>query len=286
MYRSNWQLAFTVLLVLSIIGMDAEGRPQRALAHQQPSPTGTKSASPEAIKKLIAEMGDKDFQVRERATRALEALGKAALPALKDAATTATDLEIQRRARQVVTRLEGTQAPQVGVQTRVARLLAAKDSPSDRQVVAACYLLTAGRLPRDPEYAAGEKQLAGAKDRLAPAQKLTDALLEGAEFNKDLAGINLRLLTLQGEIQQLELRGALQRLNSDEIQDLIRDVGRKLQAIRALGDEQQQLLAFLLILSRFPSEGEQATLKRERKRFTMDDLVFALMNTREFIVKK
>jgi len=54
------------------------------------------------IDRLIEQLGDDHFAMREAASRKLDALGKPALPALRKAAASSADLEIRRRATQVV----------------------------------------------------------------------------------------------------------------------------------------------------------------------------------------
>jgi hypothetical protein len=63
------------------------------------------AASPAAIKKIIQQLGSADFAEREMATKRLEAIGKPALPALREAAKNNEDAEIQRRAQRLVKRL-------------------------------------------------------------------------------------------------------------------------------------------------------------------------------------
>jgi WD40 repeat protein len=57
------------------------------------------------IERLIRELGDEDFDVRQAATEKLAKIGEAALPALKQAAD-GKDLEVKRRAADLLARIE------------------------------------------------------------------------------------------------------------------------------------------------------------------------------------
>ncbi len=70
-----------------------------------------------AVSRLIGQLGSRKYAEREAAARKLAAVGEPALPALRRAARTA-ELEIRRRAEQLVRRIE--------VEAEAARLLAGK----------------------------------------------------------------------------------------------------------------------------------------------------------------
>jgi RNA polymerase sigma factor (sigma-70 family) len=61
--------------------------------------------TPAEVKKLIAELGDADFAVRQRATKRLIEAGKEVLPALR-AALPAAEVEVQRRLEAIIDRIE------------------------------------------------------------------------------------------------------------------------------------------------------------------------------------
>ncbi|MBI5725232.1 MAG: HEAT repeat domain-containing protein [Planctomycetes bacterium] len=73
---------------------------------EKPGATGpatAPAASQEEIKKLIAQLGDKDFKVREAATKRLIEIGKPALPALRDVVkNNASDSEAVERAKIII----------------------------------------------------------------------------------------------------------------------------------------------------------------------------------------
>lgn len=81
------------LLVLSLLGM-----PSGAWADSAPPAVLT-------VEQWIEQLGDRDFAARERAARAIEALGADALPALRKARTH-TDQEIRKRAEHWIPQLE------------------------------------------------------------------------------------------------------------------------------------------------------------------------------------
>jgi hypothetical protein len=70
-----------------------------------PAPAPAKPAEPGEIERLIKELGDDSFEVREAAGRRLAEIGAPALPALRKAAD-AADPEVRNRARRLVETLE------------------------------------------------------------------------------------------------------------------------------------------------------------------------------------
>jgi hypothetical protein len=71
-----------------------------------------RSGKPERIEQLIAELDDKEFKVREKASRELEQFGDWAAPAIRKAlkASPPPSLERQRRLQQVLTAIEAKKA--------------------------------------------------------------------------------------------------------------------------------------------------------------------------------
>jgi hypothetical protein len=69
------------------------------------APAATQPAS-EEIKKLIDQLGDNDYPKREDAAKKLKAVGKPALPALKEAIAGNEDPEVVSRAQALVKRIE------------------------------------------------------------------------------------------------------------------------------------------------------------------------------------
>jgi WD40 repeat protein len=70
-----------------------------------PAPAGPDEKAAD-IDKLIRQLGDEDFDVREAATEQLAKIGEAAVPALKKAAAGNPDAEVKQRAATVLTRIE------------------------------------------------------------------------------------------------------------------------------------------------------------------------------------
>jgi hypothetical protein len=88
--------AATLPLILVVICLILTS--PRARAADQP-------ASPDEIKKLIAQLGDDDYKTRDAAAQRLRAIGKPAVPALQEALNNA-DPEVVARAQTLIKRLE------------------------------------------------------------------------------------------------------------------------------------------------------------------------------------
>ena len=69
------------------------------------TPPAAKPAADVAIQQLVQQLGDNDFRKRDEASRALQAAGAQALPALR-IARNSTDAEVRRRANELVPALE------------------------------------------------------------------------------------------------------------------------------------------------------------------------------------
>jgi hypothetical protein len=270
-----------------------------AVAASQTGPA--EQPSPEAVAKLIAQLGAAEFRVREQASFELEKLGGPVLPALRKAATANTELEVKRRIELVVIRIENAllkteekhwqdlDAPRRGIKDRLQIILAKRPALGDSQVASAVYLLTVGRSPTDEEVKKAQKQFAHTNGRTISILQLTRSLVQGKEFRTELAAANGRLVKARADVAaEMELANMLQRLNGDEFQKLIGDVAAAVnKAVKT--DEQFVDLAFLLVLSRFPKAAEttQAVahlMKKMQNRATAtEDIFWALMNTKEFL---
>src|SRR5262245_18645691 len=62
--------------------------------------------SPEAVAKLIAQLGAEQFRTRQQASEELTKLGEPVLPALRRALTPKTELEVKRRIELIVIRIK------------------------------------------------------------------------------------------------------------------------------------------------------------------------------------
>src|SRR5262245_11422049 len=69
-------------------------------------PAPEKQADSSEIARLIHQLGSEKFTEREKASKALEKIGKRALPPLRTAASTTKDAEIRRRAESLVRSIE------------------------------------------------------------------------------------------------------------------------------------------------------------------------------------
>jgi WD40 repeat protein len=95
-YRATWRMASVPAQAVPFL--------MRRLAPVQRVPT-------ERIARLIADLEDARFSVRERATDELEGIGELALPALRKALAGRPSLELRRRASEVVAKIEAPVPP-------------------------------------------------------------------------------------------------------------------------------------------------------------------------------
>ena len=100
-------------------------------------------ASRARVAKLIEQLGHDDFDIREKATRELTALGAQAEPALRQAAS-APDAEIADRARRC---LEGRKSINLDVVAAAARVLVATKEPQWKNVPPVLTSVNDGILP-------------------------------------------------------------------------------------------------------------------------------------------
>src|SRR5262245_8969966 len=126
-----------------------------ASAIEPPAPAPA-PVSPEQLQKLIEQLGDTKFQVREQATAELSRLGRAALKALKDAAANHKDPEVRKRAGALVDEMQARDRPRWALLSVLSRLQEAKPSPSNRQVAVAIHLLSLSRPGTEAEITAAE----------------------------------------------------------------------------------------------------------------------------------
>jgi hypothetical protein len=240
-----------------------------------------------------------DFRSRQQASEELEKLGAPILPALRKAAPASSTLETKRRIENVVNRIENAllkteekrwedlDTPRRGIKDRLGKILAKTPELSDQQSAAAIYLLTVGRAPTDDEVTRAKKQFAENDGRPANILQLTRSLVQGKEFNAKVAAANGQVLKVQKDLaSETELADKLRRINGAGIQNLTSEIAAPLdKAVKS--DEQLIDLAFLLVVSRFPTSAESRTavahLKRaERRPAATENIFWALMNTKEF----
>ncbi len=91
-------------------------------------------ANPKMLSELVVQLGDEEFQVREKAFGTLAALGAAALPAIKDGLAFA-DTEVRRRSTELKSKIEANAEPTL--QQAAARVLARAKTPGMSEVLLA-----------------------------------------------------------------------------------------------------------------------------------------------------
>jgi hypothetical protein len=288
---------FGVAICLAILAPSGNA----AAAFGQTGPA--EQSSPEAVAKLIAQLGATEFRLRQQASDQLEKLGAPVLPALRKAAKANHELEIIRRIELVVSRIEnallkaedkhwqGLDISSRSLKDRLVKILARTPPLSDQQAASAVYLLTVGRPPTDQEVKQAQQQFAEVHGRTLSALQLARSLVQGKEYKAELAATNGRLFKVQADLaNEMELSNTLARLNGDEFQKLIDDLAAAVdKTVKA--DEHFLDVAWLLVLSRFPTatEAKQAIayLKKAQNRvMATADVFWALMNTKEFVMAR
>ncbi len=288
--------AVVSLAILALIGEAAGGSRQTVPAKEPP---------PETVAKLIAQLGAADFRSRRQASRPLEKLGGPVLPALRKAAKANAEPEVRRRIKLVVSRIENAllkaeekrwqalDAPRRGIKDRLVKIFAKTPALSDRRVASAVYLLTVGRRPTDEEVKRAQKQFAGPDGRSTTVLRLARSLVQGKKFSADVAAANGRLLRAQQDLaSDKECAKKFAWPNGKEFKKLAGDIAALLNKAVKTGNAPFIDLAFLLVLSRFPNEDELKVtlpyLKNARGLFDVaaatEDLVWVLMNTKEFLL--
>ena len=259
-----------------------------------PGPTPMPAAA-ERTKELIGRLGAKEFSTRQRAEEELEKLGTAALPALREAAAAKSDLDLKRRIERLMERIDwnGWNGPSaLGVRKRLELMLRVNPKLSDDQTVRASYLLCIARMPTEAESKNALVQLKQAKDRRRAVLDMARTLVQGREFNQDLAAANLMMLNFQEKLLATPRPEMLILANTPESTDLIKAAaGKCKKAVSSLARHQLYKVFFLVTLSRLPTDKETASLDRSFKQakapnIPAPDLLWALINCNEFIVKR
>jgi hypothetical protein len=250
------------------------------------------TVSPERLQKLIEQLGDARFKVRQEATQELARLGRPALRALKEAAASATELEVRKRAEALIEQIRTRDRPRHEMLSIVSRMQQAKPVPSDRQVAVAIYLLSVSRAATNAEIAAAEKRLLGARNKSDEVEELMWPLLTGHEFNDKLAELNLQVLDARQKATGGNLAEKMHRLNSEEFQKIIADLTRRMTAaMNKRSDEQVVEVVFLVFLGRVPQGADAKSAvdhikKQANREKALDNIIWAVMNTKEFYFGK
>jgi hypothetical protein len=279
---------FEVAMLLAIVTL-----PRVAAA---PAPGQPPSA--EAIARLIRQLEAADSRERRQARANLEDFGGPVLPALRQAIAASTQVEVKRRLEDVVARIEkhllkteekywkDLDASRRGLKDRLVNIVARTPALSSQQRVSAVYLLTVGRPPTDEEVKRAQKQFLETKGRAATAVRLARSLVQGKEYCAAVADINLRLTKVQADLAtEKDLNRKLLPLNSEKDLKLCKDLAAALNRVKKADDPLIDL-AFLLVVSRFPTENEmkpaRAHLKKAGRQGGTEDMVWALINSKDF----
>jgi WD40 repeat protein len=98
------------------------GAPEHATALLKERVTPVKPCDPDAAAKLIAQLGSKEFDVRQKAEAALEKMGESVAHHLVKALEGATDLEVVRRTERLIAKCNRTSTTSMRHQRAVAAL--------------------------------------------------------------------------------------------------------------------------------------------------------------------
>lgn len=258
---------------------------------------------PDAVAKLVAQLNSADFRVRQDASDRLIKLGGPALPVLRRALTGNAELEAKRRIEFVIGRIENgllqvelklweeIEPRRRSFKDRILKVYAKTPTLSDESLTSAVYLLISGRSATDEEVKRVQTQFAQSHCRAIGVLRLARELVDGKEYQADLASANRRILKIHKSLaSDANLSESIARLNGEECFKTISDAAEAgAQATR--NDKQFLDLAVLMTLSRYPTAQEakqglaHLTAGRARKGTTAD-IFWALMNTREFVSAK
>jgi hypothetical protein len=174
---------------------EKEGEPRKPAAGESDE-SGKPVLRPEEIARWIRELGAKDFQMREKAMKALEDAGQPAVKALTEAALS-TDPEVQRRAKALLEQIEinGAVAP-----TLVALRLRDVPVPDAVEKLAKQSRL---KLNLVPQQGPGRQQLEQKRISLdvqrVPFWEALERLCEAANLTYGATGVTtLQLQSLEG----------------------------------------------------------------------------------------
>jgi tetratricopeptide (TPR) repeat protein len=268
----------TLLAMACFAGVVAAGGDQAKPA----SEAQAKSASPQQIKKLVRQLGDKDYYVRQRAQDELTRLGFEAFDAL-NAATTDEDLEISSRAKYLLRlmRVQWTlpgDPPEVkkclrdyeyqdaGARQRAMQTLAGL--PRGEGVAALCRLVRFEKAPllskmaalallsHSPATPPGAAAIEAVRKTLQDCKRPGAAWLSAwARLGVEPAAVMLQWTGLVGDEQQL-LRRTPTETSPEIVADLIRF---QVAWLRKLGDTEGAMTAVRRLVEQERGDPETMT---------------------------
>lgn len=298
MFLGTRGLVVLTLVSLSLIG----GEPGNGGCLSGAAPAADAAPEPDAVARWIDRLSSADFKTRQQATDQLEKMGPPILPSLRKAAKADSDLEFKRRVEQLIQRIQDNvyqaeakrwddlDANRRGIRERLFKILQRSPKLTDHDLATAVYILTLGRSPTAEEATEAEKALAGADVRAAGLLAVARPLVNGKEYNSELATANLRAFKIQKELaKESDVTAAAARIFSDKaLQKESQEAGTTLEQ-QAKTDQCLIEAAFLTFLSRFPTTAESKSItahlqKTKDRRVFAADLLWALMNSNEFLL--
>jgi WD40 repeat protein len=118
---------------------------------------------PEKVQRWIRELDSNDFQIREAAEKALDALAPAILPVLRSALSKSRSLEQRRRLEKLLTRTEEEKTPEGRRVLRAVQILELIGTEQARELLHVCAGGTSGELLPEQAQAAEARLEAGAR---------------------------------------------------------------------------------------------------------------------------
>ncbi len=252
MRTSRWPLAAALLLAVAVSRAEPPAVPDIADDEKLLKDAGVKTdgpalveffrkrvpaeVTPEKLAEMVEHLGDDDFNVREKASATLRALGIRALPALRRAAAS-SDAEVRRRAEDcIAAAVSGATAARTGA---AARVLAARKPAGTAAALV-------GYLPFAEDEVAAEEIVGALVAVGAPGGKVdpavSDALADREPARRAAAAL---LLGRHGSAEQ---KAAVRKLLADA------DAAIRLRAAQGLlaGREKAAVPALLALLSEAP----------------------------------
>ena len=196
----------------------------------QLAPLAVADVPPAKIAGLIAQLGDPDFRTRDAATKELDGIGRSALPALRTAVATATDIEAARRAEELVERIakraenEDILAPTLVTLDMTDATPAAVFAALEKQCN---YRFT---LPTSP--AMDKQRITVRTDGKVPLWTVIEKVCNGASLELLPVAVNVAATNPNTQMEEIRMRAEANRAEREaEVAQRIVDEFTKRQAV-------------------------------------------------------